>query len=553
MKCYVTVTSLLFACLLVAFQLLCPPSVFAAPGTGGKAPGPCGSALLKQLNPVLARPYLGPVPGGRGFPTVGETRKFWTYDLSVMPPKNIQVAATCRGVGANVAVWVADKEWEKNVAQADVDAILAAMEQATPRTSDSGVIANNEALFGPPPKFHEDDPDLTLLVYDIPNYKQYSFDGFFRREDLAPFNPSCANNPMLYCSNELGMIHVKAEDVGGEYMQGVIAHEYEHLAHFGRDPNEESWLDETLAELAMSYSGYEDPGNVNAYLKQPSLALVMDPPVNYGACFVFGGYLYQRLGVDGINALVASATKGIAAIDEAESHGGFEPMLGEYAAANILDDTSVADGQFGYDLFDLGKFASNDFGNYNGKDFIVQPTGLHYFDLAMPLVGLETYKITFDAKGTSVRAHAVHVAGPAVYPLTPGESVTLPVLEQPILVLALANPDPDAKATVSISVEVVQGELPVVEEPVAEEPVMDDVVAQADGSPEPVADAIGSVDQVPSAESEADVAAGDVGKTTDDGKKDGGCQAGTSPSAASAFLLLLLAGVLFLRRNGRTS
>jgi len=535
--------------LLLICLALTPAVVSAAP----KAPGPCGSALLKQLNPVLARPYLGPVPGGRGFPTVGELRKFWTYDLSVMPPKNIQVAATCRGVGAKVAVWVADKEWDKSVTQADVDAILSAMEQATPRTPEAGVVANNEALFGAPPRFHEDDPDLTLLVYDIPNYKQYSFDGFFRREDLAPFNASCANNPMLYCSNELGMIHVKAEDVGGKYMQGVIAHEFEHLAHFGKDPNEENWLDETLAELAMSYSGYEDPGNLQAYVKQPSLALVQEPPVNYGACFVFGGYLYQRLGIEGINALTASAKKGIAALDEAESHGGFEPMFGEYAAANILDDTSVADGQFGYDLFDLGKFASNSFEGFAGKDFIVQPTGLQFFDLAYPLVGMETYKITFDAKGTAVRAHAVHAAGPAVYALPSGEAVTFPVMEQPSLVLALANPDPKVKATVSVAVELVQGG-PVVEEPtVVEEAVEADVVASPEAFPEAAEDAI-AADVPGSSDAATEPPAGDA--STGEEKAGGGsngCQAGANPTAAPLVLILLLAGVLVLARRRNPS
>ncbi len=542
------VRSLLVSCLLAAVLASGSSFAFAAPAAGAKAPGPCGSALLKQLHPVPDRPYLGPVPGGRGFPTVGEARKFWTYDLSVMPPKNIQVAATCRGLGTKVAVWVADKEWNQSVTQADVDAVLAAMEQATPRTPESGVVANNEALFGAPPKFHEDDPDLTLLLYDIPNYKQYSFDGFFRREDLAPFNASCAGNPMIYCSNELGMIHVKSQDVGGEYMQGVIAHEYEHLAHFGKDQKEESWLDESLAELAMSYSGYEDPGNLDAYLKQPSLALVMEPPVNYGACFVFGGYLYQRLGLDGVKALVTSKTTGIASIDEAESHGGFDPMLGEYAAANILDDTSVAEGQFGYDLFDLGKFTSNSFDNYNGKDFIVQPTGLQYFDLAKPLVGNETYKITFDAKGTGVRAHAVHVAGPAVYPLPAGEPVTLPVMEQPTLTLALANPDPGSKATVSISVEVVEGEIPVVEEPVVEEPVAADIVAQPDG--EPVADVSApEEDAAQSAETAADVPAADVGQTPGEKKDGGGCQAGSSSPAFPLPLLLVFASVLLVLRR----
>ena len=50
-------------------------------------------------------------------------------------------------------------------------------------------------------------------------------------------------------------------------MIGVMAHEYQHLIHWGRDPAEESWLNESMSELAMAVLGYEDTANLHAYLQ----------------------------------------------------------------------------------------------------------------------------------------------------------------------------------------------------------------------------------------------------------------------------------------------
>ncbi|MGC9367294.1 MAG: hypothetical protein ACP5FK_09695 [bacterium] len=42
---------------------------------------------------------------------VGDTKTFWSWDLSVMPPQWIQVPATCRAVGDSSYIFVADNCW----------------------------------------------------------------------------------------------------------------------------------------------------------------------------------------------------------------------------------------------------------------------------------------------------------------------------------------------------------------------------------------------------------------------------------------------------------
>ena len=48
----------------------------------------------------------------------------------------------------------------------------------------------------------------------------------------------------------------------------MFAHEYEHLLHADSDPDEESWVDEGMADLAAFMCGFmEDQGHVIQYIQ----------------------------------------------------------------------------------------------------------------------------------------------------------------------------------------------------------------------------------------------------------------------------------------------
>ena len=439
----------------------------------------CGHQTLNALTPWEAPPWTGPVKGGRGLPTIGDQRIFWIYDLSEMPPKNEAVAATCRGTGARSAVWVGDADWGTKVDQTAVDNILAALEEATPRTPDAGIIQGNLSLFGLPPHFATGDPDLSVLVYSLEGYKGTLFDGYFRAEDLQPFNPSCQTSAGLYCSNELGMIHLNADDPGSDYMIGVVAHEFQHMIHFARDPYEEAWVNEAMSELAMVWHGYEDPGNLGFYAQHPDAPLVIQDFVDYGAVLLFGAYLEERLGPEGITALVADTLTGLSGVKaHLPAELTWEGLFGQWVAANVLDAPAAGDGEYGYQLVEVPAFATESLGAVPLDTQATVPASAGgYYTLDVTDVPFdETLTVTFDPLGSGSVAHAVLPGTVRVLQLPAGEEIVLPLeMAVPELQLTASNPG-NAPAVVRFVIDSVFMPGP---EPTPEpgpEPAEDDVV-----------------------------------------------------------------------------
>ena len=500
----------------------------------------CGHQVLNEITPWDARPWTGPVKGGRGFPSVGDQRDFWVYDLSVMPPKNVTVAATCRAVGTRSAVWVSDDEWGGEVTQADLDSILLGLETSTPRTADAGLIQGDIDLFGAPPYFAEGDPDLSILIYALQGYKGYLFDGYFRAEDLSPFNPACQNNPSLYCSNELGMIHINANKPGSDYMVGVIAHEYQHMIHFALDPYEEVWINEAMSELAMVWLGYEDPGNLGFFCDNPDAPLVVMDYVDYGAVLLFGAYLEERIGPEGITAFVADTLTGITGLEGHLPAGAtWESLFGQWVAANVLDAPAAADGEFGYALVEVPEFAVEPLGTVPVDTQVTIPAyaGGYYTLDATAVPFDETLTVTFDPIGSDSMGHALLPGTVQVVHLPAGEEVVLPSeMTDPALRLTASNPG-DAPVQVRFTIDSVY-----ITEP---EP-------QPEAGPEPEADVVIGPEPDTSGPAEDTIAAQDTaGENEGGGGSGGGCTRSASSTAGPLALLLGFGVAAFAFRTRR--
>lgn len=517
----------------------------------------CGTLTLRQLVPMPQA--VKPLPPRRvNMPLVGDSRQFWTYDLSVMPPKNKAIQATCRAVGLNVAVWVGDNEWGSTVYQADVDSVMESMETTTPLGNAGGVFGNNTTLFGMPPAVNEGDPALTILIYDIPGYQGNVFDGYFRAEDLSAFNAQCETSPMIYCSNELAMIHVAANDVGSDYMAGVIAHEFEHLIHYGQDMGEDPWLDESLAELAMIHAGYTDPNNLAYFLSHPESSLVVEPPVDYGACLLFGSYLWELLGDQGILALIQDQANGEASVEAAVATLGstWQTLFAEFALANLTDSPDLG-WPLDHSLVDVSGISVGQWGSdFASREVTVPPTATRYYRISPTLAEQALYlSVTGDSAIQTLWWNQATQAGNLTEQLAASGGEVIfgsDVITQGALYLVFANPS-QAAATVTFAAHL--GEAPVVEP--QPEPV-EDIVTQDDVEESDASDVSVQPDQMPQADSieQTDAPATDDLTTAEpDTKKDssGGCAATTAPRPASllvlvAALAMLLASRRFLRK-----
>jgi hypothetical protein len=127
-------------------------------------------------------------------------------------------------------------------------------------------------------------------------------------------------------------------------IEGVFAHEYQHLLEHHEDADEVDWLDEGLAEWARSLTGYADPGrpvseigydrhtqcflgNVPEFAGGPENSLTLwgdggETNCDYGAVYSFMEYVHQRFGTKFMTALHRGDANGLAGLQEALGRRG---------------------------------------------------------------------------------------------------------------------------------------------------------------------------------------------------------------------------------------
>jgi len=150
--------------------------------------------------------------------------------------------------------------------------------------------------------------------------------------------------------------------------EGVFAHEFEHLIHFDIDPDEPSWVDEGLADMAGYLCGYGHPnGHLMYYMAfhwLTPLTFWGGGLEDYGASYLFQLYLYEKFGGLAFTMdLVKEQANGIKGIVKTlAKHGVWYPfdwIFDWWTIANYLDDTSMAGGRYGYDLLEIGSADTN--------------------------------------------------------------------------------------------------------------------------------------------------------------------------------------------------
>jgi hypothetical protein len=166
-------------------------------------------------------------------------------------------------------------------------------------------------------------------------------------------------------SNEAEMItvHADAVEVGSPAYRGLLARQFQRLIQWFQDRNEERWMKEGLAELAVRLNGL-DPGASGtierAYLERPDTSLTVwedeGAAAHRGAASLFATYFHERFGDAGTRALVAQPLDGVvgfdAALAELEAGLSFEDLFAEWLAANALDGRAGAP-PYSYTTLDL--------------------------------------------------------------------------------------------------------------------------------------------------------------------------------------------------------
>jgi hypothetical protein len=168
----------------------------------------------------------------------------------------------------------------------------------------------------------------------------------------------------------LFLFNADTSGLGEEFTYGVLAHEFQHMIHWYRDRNEESWMNEGFSEVASFLNGYDNGGFDYLFTMDPDLQL-NDWPNNsdettphYGASFMFLTYFLDRFGEDATKALVAEPENGLTSIDKILGQLNLyddyydrpvtaDWVFADWAVTNYLNTNNAEDGRYTYNNYPM--------------------------------------------------------------------------------------------------------------------------------------------------------------------------------------------------------
>lgn len=228
---------------------------------------------------------------------------------------------------------------------------------------DNTIYPTDTSVFGEPLSRGDEGQKTWILIHNIRDESYYDCDqtsyvaGYFSASEDAENNKNMMHIDSLDWANRTG------PDGTRPYLyEGVFAHEFEHLIHFDQDPDEPSWVDEGLADLAGFLCGYGHSQSHLAYymVYHPIVALTFwgGGLEDYGASYLFQLYLYEKFGGEAfISALVQEQANGIEGIENtlAAFHYPvtFDQIFDSWTIANYLDDLETPLGFGGYETLDI--------------------------------------------------------------------------------------------------------------------------------------------------------------------------------------------------------
>jgi hypothetical protein len=236
--------------------------------------------------------------------------------------------------------------------------------------------------------YETDNPQrMMILVFNIidegycdPEYPFYVA-GYF----WATMNDFYADRNIIHIDSHDWANRIGPDVARPHLYEQVITHENEHAIHFDHDPDEPSWVDEGMADLAPYLVGYgHSRGHLEYYLVYHRTPLTVwgGGLEDYGESYLFQLYLMENFGGPAFtSALVNEADNGIAGIEDQLAAFGysasFNDIYRDWTLANYLDDTSLtgnSGAQLGYSALDIPSVDTNGYSiqwsidNYYGSD-----------------------------------------------------------------------------------------------------------------------------------------------------------------------------------------
>ena len=306
---------------------------------------PTPTPIITSAPSLPSFPSLSPLPSPpppRRVPNA--TRTFWVTDGATGERR--EITARLRVQTGQVSMWVEEGVWD-DVRQLEEAAIF----------FEARIVPTTRAAFG---------SEWTPGVDNDPHVAILHAAGL--GEGVLGYTSSADEFPRAVYpySNQAEMIVVSADavEIGSPTYYALLARQFQRLVQWFHDPNEQRWVKEGLAELAVRLNGLDPGGLAQAYLEQPDTSLTTweggGTTAQRGAAYLFATYFHGHLGSIGTRALVAQPLDGIPGFDatlaELGSRLAFEDLFADWLAANYLDsDPGAASPRYGYATLDLSR------------------------------------------------------------------------------------------------------------------------------------------------------------------------------------------------------
>lgn len=299
---------------------------------------------------ALAQRLMGvsdiPTPPAAPNYEIGEQQPFYVIDSSA--GETFTTTATLRAIGEHLYLWV---EADETINGTDLQALVEAFDQR--------IYPNVRALWGSENTPGVDgDPRIHIL---FASHLGAGFAAYFSSNHSYPAEA-------VPNSNAREMFFFNLDGIRNGFslpnVESVLAHEFQHMIRNYQHPNLDLWMNEGLSEFTQAYLYGDYGGSALAFLGTPDTQLntwaePADQRIyNYGAAQMFLLYLSDRFGVEAVQAAAAQPTPhALQAVDvvlRSMGQPGVEEFFADWVMANILFDTSIDDGRYGYQTITWG-------------------------------------------------------------------------------------------------------------------------------------------------------------------------------------------------------
>jgi hypothetical protein len=360
----------------LGIALACSSEPLSEPTTGGEA-GADGTTGAAGTGGEAGTGSAPEIPDYTTSPCYGTTRTTAVYDGQTHVVSN--VSATCRGEGERTLLYVDDSLWQDIVTQAEVNGFLYRFElhgEANSAHPGLGVLFANESVFGALDSSAFTDDKIAIFVIDT----RGGGDGYLC---------SWCDEPELHLDGP------NVAPLDGDEALSIAPHESYHAIHRAYDPDEALWVDESLAEAAMTVNGFFTDGPaLSSYTGNPNVdwgpAGADVTSFHYGAGLAFGTFLWERGGTDLMRAITSEPQNGFAGLDAALADTGHAEsawdLFLELGAALHFD---APERGYGFESFDLTpKARAETLVPGESFDGHLEPYGFVYYALGTEFAGV---------------------------------------------------------------------------------------------------------------------------------------------------------------------